>query len=57
LCKTGVLESVTVKITGHSTGKMFDYYNTIDEDDTRKAIKWLEAFFVPVGPNVDQIKK
>ena len=35
---------------------MFDHYNTVDEDDTRKAIERVEAFFVTVYQNVDQTK-
>jgi integrase len=42
--KAGVAESVIMKITGHSTREMFDRYNTVDEDDTRKAVKQLEGF-------------
>ncbi|RZB37131.1 MAG: hypothetical protein SRB2_01400 [Desulfobacteraceae bacterium Eth-SRB2] len=37
-----------MEITGHTTRKMFDYYNTVDKDDTRKAIERVEAFFVTV---------
>ena len=33
-----------MKITGHSTREMFDRYNTVDEDDTRKAVKQFEGF-------------
>jgi len=39
---------VIMEITGHSTREMFDRYNTVDEDDTRKAVKKLEGFFVKV---------
>jgi integrase len=46
--KAGVQESVIMAVTGHSTWEMFDRYNTIDEEDTRKAIKDLESFL----PNV-----
>jgi len=46
--KAGVAESVIMEITGHSTREMFDRYNTVDEDDTRKAVKKLEGFFVKV---------
>ena len=46
MCKAGVPESVIMEITGHSTRKMFDHYNTVDEDDTRKAIERLEVFIV-----------
>ena len=42
--KAGIAESVIMKITGHSTREMFDRYNTVDEDDTRKAVKKLEGF-------------
>jgi len=42
--KAGVAESVIMKITGHSTREMFDRYNTVDEDDTRKAVQQLEGF-------------
>jgi hypothetical protein len=36
--KAGVAESVIMKITGHSTREMFDRYNTVDGEDTRKAV-------------------
>jgi hypothetical protein len=36
--KAGVAESVIMRITGHSTGEMFDRYNTINEYDTRSAV-------------------
>ena len=42
--KAGVPESVIMEITGHSTREMFDRYNTIDEDDTRKAVDQLEVY-------------
>lgn len=42
--KAGVSESVIMEITGHSTREMFDRYNTVDEDDTKKAIEKLESF-------------
>ncbi len=42
--KAGVSEGVIMKITGHSTREMFDRYDTIDKDDTRKAVKQLEGF-------------
>ena len=45
----GFAESVGImEITGHSTREMFDRYNTIDEDDTRKAVKKLEGYFANV---------
>jgi len=43
--KAGVPESVIMEITGHSTREMFDRYNTVDADDTRKAINQLEGYF------------
>ena len=33
---------------------MFDRYNTIDEDDTRQAVKQLEVFFESVAQSVAQ---
>lgn len=41
--KAGVQESVIMKITGHSTRKMFDRYNTIDEGDLRDAIEKMKG--------------
>jgi len=54
--KAGVAESVIMAITGHSTREMFDRYNTVDLDDTRKAVDQLEVFFQSVDQNVDQTK-
>lgn len=50
--KAGVAESVIMAITGHSTREMFDRYNTVDEKDTRNAVKKLEVFFRNVTQNV-----
>jgi integrase len=58
--KSGVAESVIMDITGHSSRSMFDRYNTVDEDDTRKAIEQLQTFLKSVdqgegqSANVDQ---
>jgi uncharacterized protein YoxC len=62
--KAGVSESVIMEITGHSTREMFDRYNTVDEDDTQKAVDQLQEYFKSVdqvltrpgviSPNVDQ---
>jgi integrase len=41
--KAGVAESVIMAITGHSTREMFDRYNVVDLDDTRKAVHQLEG--------------
>ena len=55
--KAGVQESVIMDVTGHSTREMFDRYNTIDEDDTRKAVDQLSAFLNSVDHPVDQVEK
>jgi integrase len=55
--KAGVQESVIMEVTGHSTREMFDRYNTIDEDDTRKAVNQLSAFLNSVDHPVDQVEK
>lgn len=52
--KAGVAESVIMDITGHSTRSMFDRYNTIDDEDTRKAINQLVGQFAIVDQSVDQ---
>lgn len=52
--KAGVSDSVIMEITGHSTREMFDRYNTIDEEDTRKAVNQLEEFFESVNQTVNQ---
>ena len=57
LRKAGVQESVIMEITGHSTREMFDRYNTVDEDDTRKAINQYEVFLAKVDQTVDQNDK
>ena len=40
--------------TGHSTGEMFDRYNTIDESDTRQAVAQMVSFIESVDHSVDQ---
>ncbi|MGA9476924.1 MAG: tyrosine-type recombinase/integrase, partial [Desulfobacterales bacterium] len=52
--KAGVPESVIMAITGHATREMFDRYNTIDGEDTRKAVDQYEAFLANVDYFVDQ---
>lgn len=52
--KAGVPESVIMEITGHSTREMFDRYNTIDEEDTKKAINQLQDYLSNVDQTVDQ---
>jgi hypothetical protein len=36
-----------MEITGHSTREMFDRYNTIDEDDSRKAVEQMATNLPP----------
>ena len=55
--KAGVSESVIMAITGHSTREMFDRYNKVDMEDTRKAVDQLEVFFRNVDRNVDHKQK
>ena len=55
--KAGIQESVIMEITGHSTREMFDRYNTIDQEDTRKAMNSLESYFAKVDRCVDLTKK
>ena len=52
--KAGVQESVIMEVTGHSTREMFDRYNSIDEDDTQKAVDQLTTFLNSVDHPVDQ---
>jgi len=49
--KSGVPESVIMKITGHSTREMFLRYDTVDATDTRKAVDQMEGFL----KSVDQV--
>lgn len=42
--KSGVHDTVIMKITGHSTREMFDRYNTVDEAEQVEAGKRMEAF-------------
>ena len=50
--KAGIPESVIMEITGHSTREMFDRYNTIDDEDKRKAIETCGAYFESVRQDV-----
>jgi integrase len=52
--KSGVPESVIMKITGHSTREMFLRYDTVDAEDTRKAVDQMEGSLKSVDQNVDQ---
>jgi len=52
--KSGVPESVIMKITGHTTREMFDRYNTIDEGDIQGAVRQLQLFFANSDQNSDQ---
>jgi integrase len=53
--RSGVSESVIMKITGHSTREMFLRYDTVDSQDTRKAVDQMEGFLKSVDQNVDQV--
>jgi integrase len=52
--RAGVPESVIMKVTGHSTREMFDRYNTVDHEDTRRAVDQMQTFLKSVDQNVDQ---
>ena len=53
--RAGVPESVIMKITGHSTREMFLRYDTVDDQDNRKAVDQMEGFLKSVDQNVDQV--
>jgi integrase len=53
--KSGVPESVIMKITGHSTREMFLRYDTVDATETRKAVDQMEGFLKSVDQTVDQV--
>ena len=55
--KAGVSETVIMEINGHSTREMFDRYNSIDQDDTRKALKDLEVYLANLDQTLDQTRK
>ena len=57
LRKIGESESVIMAITGHSTREMFDRYNTVDEEDKRRAVDRLRGNFANVDHSVDQSEK
>lgn len=52
--KAGVPESVIMECTGHLTRTMFDRYNTVDDEDKRKAVERLEEFLHNSVANVYQ---
>ena len=52
--RSGVPESVIMKITGHSTREMFLRYDTVDDADTRKAIDQFEGFLKSNDQSNDQ---
>ena len=54
--KSGVPESVIMKITGHSTREMFDRYNTVDADDARQAIEQMQGYLANVTQTVTQVE-
>lgn len=52
--KAGVAETVIMEITGHSTREMFRRYDSVDDEDTRRAVDQMEGFLKSVDQNVDQ---
>jgi integrase len=52
--KAGVHDSVTMRISGHSTREMFDRYNRVDVDDMRKGISQFEGYLRKPVENVYQ---
>jgi integrase len=46
--KAGIAESVIMDITGHETREMFDWHNTVDEDDRKIAVHRFESFMKAV---------
>lgn len=55
--KSGAAESVIMSITGHSTREMFDRYNTVDDEDKRKAFDLFGEYLAFVDHSVDQNEK
>lgn len=49
--KSGVPESVIMNITGYPTMEMFLRYDTVDQQNTRKAVDQMEGFL----KSVDQV--
>ena len=49
-----VLGAVIMEVTGQSTRRMFDRYNTVDLEDTRKAVDPFQAYFRSLDRVVDQ---
>ncbi|MFZ2447517.1 MAG: site-specific integrase [Syntrophobacteraceae bacterium] len=52
--KAGVPQSVIMKITGHSTDKMFRRYNTVDAEDASAAIEKMDRFLATLDQTLDQ---
>jgi integrase len=52
--KAGVPESVIMEITGHATRAMFDRYNTVDIEDTRKAMEQFQGYLQSSDQTSDQ---
>jgi hypothetical protein len=55
--KARVTESVLTAVTGHPTREMFDRYNTVDPEDTRRAVNRFQEYLSNVDQAVDQSVK
>jgi integrase len=53
--KAGVPKSVIMRLTGHSTRKMFDRQNTVDTEDARRPMDQLQGYlFKKADTGLDQ---
>ncbi len=55
--KAGLPESVIMAVSGHSTRAMFDRYNRIDNEDTRRAVDEFQGYLRSVDQSVDQVEE
>jgi hypothetical protein len=42
MMQAGVQQAVAMRISGHSTGRVFNRYNIVDESDLHDAVKKVE---------------
>lgn len=54
--KSGVRESVIMKITGHSTREMSLRYDSVDNEDTRKAVDQMERVLKSIDQSNDRAR-